>query len=91
MANQERQDMMKRIRSFRAQGQTGLQIATILHEEGTDLSLVHDAFYEEGYFVSIERLGNVPILHVSDNPMSPGLSVHIVSEEPQALPEIAWR
>ncbi len=85
-------DLREFIRNERMNGLTGQQIADRFFEEGVDIRDARDAFYKERYVVDIESLcADVQMLHVSNQPMEPGVGVIIASSEPRALPGVVWR
>lgn len=85
-------DARMRVGALLNDGAVGKDIAEALLAEGVTIEAAATALYDHGFVVRImPYTTDVSQLHVSDMPMSAGLSAIIASSESRALPSVIWK
>lgn len=85
------EDAEQRIDQLRQDGKTGVQIGEELKREGFSMETARKAFFQQSYVVAAEGFTEEKdLLHVSNQPMEPGVAAIVASAEPRGLPEVIW-
>ena len=80
---------IQRIFTLQREAKNGQQIAQVLHSEGFSIVETHVAFVQTGYVVSIEKLPDSLVLHISEQPMEQ-VEIMTPKVDPNSLPSVYW-